>query len=264
MPTSPGGVSLKLIPADEARRIMLDTPVVGVETVPLREAGGRVLAVPLAAPEDLPTGARSVMDGYAVRAADVASAAEGRPAVLRVAGVVPMGGVFGGVVGAGQAVGISTGGFMPAGADAVVMIEHTSERAARSPQDDGVVLEVAIGKPVAAGANVIQRGEDIAAGAPVLAAGRRLRPQDVAALATFGVARVTVHRRPASPCCRPATSCARSTRRPRPDRSATSTSTSLAPRSPPPAASRPTAASCATSRTPCARPSRACCRSMTA
>src|SRR6185295_15073755 len=62
MPTSPAGVSLKLIPADEARRLMLETPVLGVETVPLREAGGRVLAVPLAAPEDLPTGARSVMD----------------------------------------------------------------------------------------------------------------------------------------------------------------------------------------------------------
>ena len=73
--------------------------------------------------------ARSVMDGYAVRAADVAAATEQTPAVLRVAGVVPMGATFGGTVGAGQAVGISTGGFLPDGADAVVMIEHT--RAAR-------------------------------------------------------------------------------------------------------------------------------------
>jgi molybdopterin molybdotransferase len=177
---------LKLIPAAEARRIMLETPAVGVETVALRDAGGRVLAQALAAPEDLPRAPRAVMDGYAVRAADVAAASAEAPAELGVVGVVPMGGVYSGTVGPGQAVGISTGGFLPDGADTVVMIEFTTEAGGR----------VHIGKAAPSQANVIQRGEDLAAGAPVLARGRRLRPQDLAALATFGVARVVVHRRP--------------------------------------------------------------------
>jgi molybdopterin molybdotransferase len=181
---------LTLIPADEARRIMLETPPVGTEVVPLRAAGGRVLAEPLAAPEDLPPAARAVMDGYAVRAADVAAASPTSPARLRLGGAVAMGGIFAGQVAPGEAVGISTGGFLPGGADAVVMVEHTD---AAQP---GTADAVAIRGAVAPGANVIQRGEDLAAGAPVLARGRRLRPQDLAALATFGVTAVKVHRRP--------------------------------------------------------------------
>jgi len=104
--------------------------------------------------------------------------------------VVPMGGTFGGVLGAGQAVGISTGGFLPAGADAVVMIEHTR------PGVGGDQLSVAISKPVAAGGNLIQRAEDVACGTALLPVGRRLRAQDIAALATFGATKVTVFRRP--------------------------------------------------------------------
>jgi molybdopterin molybdotransferase len=191
--------SLKLIAATEARRIMLETPPVGTEVVALREASGRVLAAPFAAPEDLPVHARSVMDGYAVRAGDVAAASEHAPSVLRVAGVVPMGATFGGTVGAGQAVGISTGGFLPDGADAVVMIEHTRARGGAAVADavENVVENVVeILRTVAAGANVIQRGEDVGAGAALIPAGRRLRPQDIAALATFGAASVSVYRRP--------------------------------------------------------------------
>jgi molybdopterin molybdotransferase len=184
------GPSLSLIQAGEARRILLQTPAVGTEMVPLREAGGRVLAAPFAAIEDLPAAARSVMDGYAVRADDVASASDGAPALLEIVGVVPMGGTFGGTLGAGQTVGISTGGFLPAGADAVVMIEHTQ------PGPDGDQQRVAIQRPIAAGGNVIQRAEDVARGTALLPVGRRLRPQDIAALATFGATKVSVHRRP--------------------------------------------------------------------
>jgi molybdopterin molybdotransferase len=181
---------LKLIPAEEARRILMDTPAVGTEVIALGEAGGRVLAAPFAATEDLPTHARSVMDGYAVRADDVGAASETAPAILAVVGVVPMGGMFAGTVGAGQAVGISTGGFLPAGSDAVVMIEHTQPGAGADPRT------VAVTKPVAAGGNLIQRAEDVARGAALLPAGRRLRPQDIAALATFGAVTVTAYRRP--------------------------------------------------------------------
>jgi molybdopterin molybdotransferase len=141
-----------------------------------------VLADNLTAPEDLPAERRSVMDGYAVRAADVA----GVPATLRLTGVVPMGDVFRGRVGAGEAVGISTGGFVPEGADAVVMVEHTKAA--------GESVEIA--RPVAPGANIIQPGEDLRRGDALLGAGRRLRPQDLAALAIFGVVEVPVFRRP--------------------------------------------------------------------
>ncbi len=169
---------------------MLETPPLGTEVVRLHEASGRVLATSFAATEDLPVHTRSVMDGYAVRADDVSAATEQAPAVLRVAGVVPMGATFTGTVAPGQAVGISTGGFLPDGADAVVMIEHT--RAG----DAAVASVVEILRGVASGANVIQRGEDVTTGAALIPAGRRLRPQDIAALATFGAASLTVYRRP--------------------------------------------------------------------
>jgi molybdopterin molybdotransferase len=103
-----------------------------------------------------------------------------------------MGGVFPGSVQSGQVVGISTGGFLPAGADAVVMIEQTLPRSG----DVAIGGDVQVLGAVAAGANIIAAGEDIRAGAAVLVPGRRLRPQDLAALASFGVAEVAVHRRP--------------------------------------------------------------------
>jgi molybdopterin molybdotransferase len=103
-----------------------------------------------------------------------------------------MGDVFRGAVASGEAVAISTGGFLPEGADAVVMVEHTSSTA----ESEGPGRSVDVARAVASGANVIQAGEDFAAGDAVLSAGRRLRPQDLAALATFGVAEVSVFRRP--------------------------------------------------------------------
>ncbi len=183
---------LKLIPADEARRILFETPAVGTERVALREAGGRVLAVALRAPENLPAERRAVMDGYAVRAADVRAASELASISLALVGTVPMGEIFAGALAAGEAVAISTGGFLPAGADAVVMVEHTSS----TGESEGGGRSVEIARAVAPGANVIQVAEDFAAGDDVLPAGRRLRPQDLAALATFGVAEVDVFRRP--------------------------------------------------------------------
>jgi molybdopterin molybdotransferase len=183
---------LTLIPADEARRILFETPPVGTERVKLREAGGRVLASALLAPEDLPRERRAVMDGYAVRAGDVREASELTSVTLALVGTVPMGDVYRGAIAAGEAVAISTGGFLPTGADAVVMVEHASSTA----ESEGPGRSVDVTRAVALGANVIQAGEDFATGDAVLPAGRRLRPQDVAALATFGVAEVSVFRRP--------------------------------------------------------------------
>ncbi|HXJ21857.1 MAG TPA: gephyrin-like molybdotransferase Glp [Polyangia bacterium] len=178
-----GRPDLQLLPADEARRVLAQTPAVGAEPVSLAEAAGRVLATPFAAPADLPGERRSVMDGYAVRAADVS----GTPVTLRVIGSVPMGDVFSGQLGAGEAVAIATGGFLPDGADAVVMAEAT-----RTAGDAGVTVL----RAVAPGANVVQPGEDLVRGDAVLAAGRRLRAADLALLATFGVTELAVFRRP--------------------------------------------------------------------
>ena len=186
---------LTLIPADEARRILADTPPVTTERIALDEAAGRVLARPFAAPSDLPTERRSVMDGYAVRAVDVHGASELTSVVLRLVGSVPMGDVFHGQVAAGEAVEIPTGGFMPAGTDAVVMVEHTAPLGG-SGDGSGAGRHVEISRAVAPGANVVQPGEDLRGGTPVLAAGRRLRPPDVAILATFGVTQIEVFRRP--------------------------------------------------------------------
>lgn len=177
-----------LAPAEAWARVLSvwnPAPLPG-ETVPLSEAHGRVLAADVAAPADSPAFDRSAMDGYAVRAADVAAAADGAPARLTYAGDVPMGAASAVTVAPGQAVWVATGSMIPDGADGVVMVERTER--------DGAV--VAVSQAVAPGNNVIRRGSDLRAGDVVLAAGRRLRPHDIAALASMGVASVPVRRKP--------------------------------------------------------------------
>lgn len=176
-------------PAQALQRLLAHLPPgpLGVETVPLAEALDRVLAEDLIAPVSLPAFARSTMDGYAVRAADTFGASEGLPAYLTVVGEVPMGRAPTVVVGPGQAALIHTGGMLPPGADAVVMVEKTQKLAEH---------EIEVLGPVAPGENVLQVGEDIALGSTVLTAGQRLRPQDLGGLAAVGITQVSVARRP--------------------------------------------------------------------
>src|SRR5919199_3714236 len=129
---------------------------VRVERVPTAEALGRVLAEDLRSPEALPSFPRSTMDGFAVRAADTFGASEGLPAYLSVIGEVFMGRRPEVRVSIGQAARIATGGMIPDGADAVVMVENTQEV-------DASTIEVV--KPVAPGENVVQVAEDVSAGA---------------------------------------------------------------------------------------------------
>ena len=186
---------LTLIPAAEAREILGETPPVGHERLALTAAEGRVLAHAFAAPDNLPSERRSVMDGFAVRAADVHTASELFSVVLNVVGSVPMGDVFHGRVAAGEAVEIATGGFLPADADAVVMVEQTAPLGG-SGDGSGRGARIEVSGAVAPGANVVQAGEDLTLGEAVLPAGRRLRAADLALLATFGVVTVEVFRRP--------------------------------------------------------------------
>lgn len=149
-------------------------------------AAGHVLAVDLHAPELLPRWDNSAMDGYAVRRADVADAAPDRPVALPVVADLPAGTPRRARVEAGTAARIMTGAPVPAGADAVVPVEHT----------DGGTATVRIDRAPAPGAHIRRAGEDVAAGDLVLRAGTLLGPAQVAAAAAVNAGAVRVHRRP--------------------------------------------------------------------
>ncbi|MCR4420489.1 MAG: molybdopterin molybdotransferase MoeA [Clostridia bacterium] len=165
------------------RRLAAGWPTCGEETVSLERAAGRVLAESPASPLDLPPFTRSTVDGFAVRAADTFGASASLPAYLSLAGEVRIGHPFAGRVQSGEAVTIPTGGQLPEGADAAVMIENTE------PVDERTV---AVLRPAAPGENLILQGEDLRSGQAVLPAGRRLRPADLALLAACGFREVRV------------------------------------------------------------------------
>ena len=182
-----------LIPLDEARRLVLDgIDALPAVTVDLADAAGLALAEPVRSALTLPPWPNSAMDGFAVRAADVAGASAERPAVLRVLGEVPAGRAPDDEVGPGTALRIMTGAMMPAGADTVVPVEDTDAPAGASE----VPAAVAVRAPTRSGGNVRLPGSDVAAGTPLLERGRVLDPAAIALLAATGHAAVVVHRRP--------------------------------------------------------------------
>jgi molybdopterin molybdotransferase len=152
----------------------------------LRTAAGRVLAADVAAPMAVPPFDRSAMDGYALRGEETFGAGPYNPLEFQVLGESKPGKAFAGQVGPGQAVRIMTGAPIPAGADAVLVAE--------SAEEHGGVVRITDAVPP--GRHVGRRGEDIAQGTTVLRAGRVLRPQDVAILASIGVGQVPVVRQP--------------------------------------------------------------------
>lgn len=179
----------------EALELVLESVgVLSAETVALPDALGRVLAEPVVARDSLPPFANSSMDGYALRASDLRDATAVHPVALRVIGDVAAGTVFVGEVVPGTAVRIMTGAPLPSGADAVVPVEDTNE-AWRDPQRP-LPETVQVGRPVGAGDYVRGIGEDIQAGQEVLSVGHLLRPQEIGVLASLGVSRLTVTRRP--------------------------------------------------------------------
>lgn len=154
--------------------------VLEAEDAPLDEAVGRRLAADVVSPIDIPGFDRSAMDGYALRSADA-------PGVLRVVGEVAAGHAGETPVGPGECARIFTGGALPPGADAVERQEFVSDRGAGA---------VEIDHEVARSLNVRFRGEDVAAGARILAAGSTVTAHALTAVAAAGVARVRVVRRP--------------------------------------------------------------------
>ncbi len=166
----------------------------GVERVPLGAAAGRALAEPVVAGFDLPPFDNSAMDGFAVIAADVASASSDSPVVLKVVADIPAGKFPEQRLARGQAARIMTGAALPPGADAVVPVERTSlgVRGAGTPAP----ASVQVFRAVQPGDYVRPRGQDIRAGATVLAPNHRLRAQDLGVLAMLGYTDVPVFRRP--------------------------------------------------------------------
>ncbi len=156
------------------------------ESVSLLEAGGRVLARDVVSAADVPGFRRATMDGYAVRAEETVGATPGEPRTFRVAGGSAPGGPPDAAVSAGACVRILTGAPLPEGADAVVPAEDADL--------DGQTVQVQ--GAVTPGRNVGEIGEDIRAGALLLRAGRRLKPQDVGVLASIGLKTAYCVRRP--------------------------------------------------------------------
>ena len=155
--------------------------------MPLGQALRRITAEPVRAPHPLPGFARSTVDGYAVRAADTYGASEGLPGYLTVTGAVRMGVAPDITVTQGNAVSMPTGGAIPPGADAVVMIEYTAE---------AIPGTIEVVRPVAPGEGVVRADEDAAEGQEIIPNGCVLRPQDLGMLAAAGVTSVRVHARP--------------------------------------------------------------------
>src|SRR5215210_6305135 len=169
-----------LLSIEEALRLVLERArPLPAERVPVAEAAGRVLAEPAVASVDLPPFDSSAMDGFAVRAADT-------PGELPVRFRIAAGQPSPRPLEAGEAMGIATGAAVPPGADAVVPVEYVADHDNR----------VAIEQPVQPGASVRPRGGDARSGDPVVAAGERLGPAQLGALAAAGVAEVSCARRP--------------------------------------------------------------------
>jgi len=181
---------LQVLDRDEAERrfrAALDLTPRGTERVTLDAALGRVLAADVVSPVDVPSFDRSNVDGFAVVAEDTFGASEEVPRVVRLGaeeihtGVVPASAVR-----PGEAVSIATGGMMPRGADAVVMVEHADVHKG----------DVRIGRAVSAGSGVSFAGTDITAGETVLRTGQLLTSRDTGVLAAIGISEVTVWRKP--------------------------------------------------------------------
>lgn len=169
---------------EQARQRILEdlAPPGGREQVAVRAALGRVLACDVVAPFDVPAHDNSAMDGYAVRAVDLAAVGE---TALDVVGTALAGNAFPGLVGPGQAVRIMTGAVMPGGADTVVVQEVATA--------EGNRVRIPPGQRV--GQSVRRAGEDLARGRPALLAGRRVGPAELGLLASLGLSEVSVCRR---------------------------------------------------------------------
>lgn len=179
----------KTISIEEAVRIMLQqvkTHPPAIETIDLQEADGRILAGDVTAEYDLPGFRRSTVDGFAVRSVDCAGASRAVPAMLSLAGEVQMGEPATRPLTAGHAIYVPTGGMIPEGADAMIMIENTRQL------DDLCLLY----ESPAVHQHIVLPGEDVQEGEVILPKGTRIGPEVVGMLAALSVFSVPVFQKP--------------------------------------------------------------------
>ena len=193
---------LTLLPPDDARTLLLShlsPPIpfdqtqgkLDSESIDVISSLGRFTASDIFAPHPLPDFPRTTVDGYAVRAKDTFGASDSLPAYLTLIGEVPMGDTPSFEIGAGQCALIHTGGMLPNGADAAVMIEYTQFVGAGSPRP-----EIEIFKSVADGENVIRIGEDVAQNQLVISKGTQIRPAEIGGLMALGITSINVAKKP--------------------------------------------------------------------
>lgn len=157
------------------------------EIIETRASLDRIVAEDLYAPESLPFFNRSTVDGYALRSSDSFGASESLPAFFKVVGEIKMGRLSNDQIQRGEAVVIHTGGMVPEGADAVVMIENTQIT---------VPGEIEVSRAVAQNENVVLAGEDVKAKSLILTRGQRIRPGDIGALMSLGIVQLSVFVKP--------------------------------------------------------------------
>jgi molybdopterin molybdotransferase len=177
----------KVKTADEVIESLRDIEPLGIESIHVRDALNRVLAKGIQSSEDLPGFRRSTVDGYALAARDAFGASESQPSLFNIVGEVRMGEAPQFRLNRGACCLIPTGGMLPEGADAVVMVEYSQKL-------NGEVVEIC--RPVSPLENVIQPDDDVKKGQVVLQGGTLLRAQDLGILAGLGVGRVDVVSRP--------------------------------------------------------------------
>ena len=199
---------LTLLPPDDARTLLLShlsAPKVASESIDVASSLGRITADDILAPHPLPDFQRTTVDGYAVRARDTFGATDSLPAYLTLIGEVPMGDTPAFELSTGQCALIHTGGMLPKGADAVVMLEYT-QTVRRGDLYGHPLLgaglrpapnrnEIEIFKSVADGENLIRIGEDVAQGQLVLPKGSFMRPAEIGGLMALGLTSVRVARK---------------------------------------------------------------------
>ncbi len=191
MPNLSGKYNRDTVQVEEAlNRIQAHVRVLETETVPLAQASGRRVAARIAAPHPYPAFRRSGMDGYAVRAADLAAASRDTPVVLEVVEHIPCGCVPERPVASGQTSRIMTGAMLPEGADTVVMFEMTE-----TIERDGAAC-ISVMKPLVSGTNVSGIGSEVGEAELLLEEGRVIGAGETALLAVFGITEVPVYRRP--------------------------------------------------------------------
>ncbi len=198
---------LTLLPPDEARALLLahlTAPIADSVTIDSALALGRVTAHDILAPHPLPEFPRSTVDGFAVRAADTFGASDSLPAYLTLIGEIPMGAPAALTIGPAQCASIHTGGMLPVGADAVVMLEYTQiinhgehkEQISVDSVHSVANPEIEILRPVAAGDGIIAIGEDVTAGQIVIPCGTIIREAEIGGLMALGLTSVDVVRKP--------------------------------------------------------------------